>query len=74
MQCVQALAATTRITRIMETIPHAPTDMPLAAVADWIESRGIAIEDVLDADAHTLRDQVAALVDRELRETLRSAA
>ena len=74
MQCIQTLAATTRIARILETIPQAPTGMPLAALADWIESRGIDIEDVLEADPHMLRDQIIALVDRELRQTLRHAA
>jgi hypothetical protein len=74
MQCYETLAATMLVARIIESLPQGRSGQPVAAVAEWMESEGIAIEDVLAADPATLRAQVAALVDRELRRNLCAAA
>ena len=74
MHCYQTLAATTLVARIIETLPHGAKALPAAAVADWMESEGIAIGDVLEADPDTLLAQISALVDRKARCNLRAAA
>jgi len=74
MHCYESLAATTLVARIAESLPQGRKGLPMAAVAEWMESSGIAIEDVLGADPHTLRAQITALVDREARRNIRLAA
>jgi hypothetical protein len=74
MHCYETLAATMLVAHIIESLPQGRTGLPLAAVAEWMEGEGIAIEDVLSADSSTLRAQVAALVDRERRRNMATAA
>ena len=62
------------VARIIESLPQGRTGQPVSVIAEWMESSGIDIEDVLGADPHTLRAQVTALVDREARNKLRLAA
>ena len=45
-----------------------------AAVADWMETHGIAVEDVLESDRETLQAQVAEVLDRDMRSRIRLAA
>jgi hypothetical protein len=74
MHCYQTLAATTLAARIIDELRGPHHYLPTAALADWMETNGIAIEDVLDADRETLRAQLAALLDREARSQLSRAA
>ena len=74
MHCYQAIAAAIRVRQILESLPNADAGMPIAAIADWLESSGIDLDDVPGADTNTLRDQVTALVDREQRRNLRLVA
>lgn len=74
MHCYQALAATIMVSRIIDKLEGSQRFAHPAAVAEWMESRGIAIEDVLEADGETLQTQVAALLDRDARQRIRLAA
>ncbi len=74
MHCFQTLGATTRVSRIITGLRGKECYLPQAAICDWMESGGIAIEDVLEADYETLKTQVAGLLDREARARLRRAA
>jgi len=74
MHSYQTLAATTRVARIIDRLEGAERFLHPAVVADWMETHGIAIEDVLEADCETLQAQVAALLDRDTRYRLRLAA
>ena len=74
MHCYQTLAATMLAANMLEKLPHAQRKMPPAEVADWLEFYGIGVDEILEADRHTLQAQLAALADREARERLPSAA
>ncbi len=74
MHCDQTLAATTLVARTIDSLQDSPSFLPPAALADWMETNGIAIDDVLGADRETLRAQIAALLDREARSRLARAA
>jgi len=74
MHCYQALAVTIMVSRIIDKLEGSQRFAHPAAVAEWMESRGIAIEDVLEADGETLQTQVAALLDRDARHRIRLAA
>ena len=74
MQCYQTLAATLMVARIIERLQGPADYRHPAAVADWMETQGIAIEDVLAADSETLQAQISALLDREQRSRIRLAA
>ncbi|MDJ0779748.1 MAG: hypothetical protein QNJ85_17900 [Gammaproteobacteria bacterium] len=74
MHCYQTLAATTLVARTIDSLQDSPSFLPPAALADWMETNGIEIEDVLGADRETLRAQVAALLDRENRHRMMRAA
>ena len=60
MHCYQTLAATTLVARIIETLPHGAKALPAAAVADWMESEGIAIGDVLEAEVPDPCERITA--------------
>ena len=74
MHCYQTIGATTRVSRLIAELKGTEYQQPQSTVADWMESNGIDLEDVLDADYETLKAQVAALLDRELRANLRLVA
>ncbi len=74
MHSYQTLAATTMVTRIIDELQGTESFSHPAVVADWMESHGLAIEDVLAADRNILLAQVSALLDRDLRYRLRDAA
>lgn len=74
MHCYQTLAATTLVSSIIGRLQGSELFLNPAVVADWMETGGIAIEDVLEADPEILRAQVAALLDRELRSRMKHAA
>ena len=74
MHCYQTLAATALVSRIIDLLEGSERFLHPAAVADWMETRGIVIEDVLEADRETLQAQVAALLDRDMRSRIRLAA
>lgn len=74
MHCYQTLAATTLVSRIIDRLEGSERFLHPAAVADWMETRGIVIEEVLEADRETLQSQVAALLDRDMRNQIRLAA
>ena len=74
MHSYQTLAATTLVSRIIDGLKGSESFQHPAATADWMETHGIAIEDVLAADADTLQAQVAALLDRDMRSRIRLAA
>lgn len=74
MHCYQPLIATTRVARIISKIKHSDRNTHPAALAEWMESSGLDIEDVIDADYETLHAQVAGLMDREIRTQIRLAA
>lgn len=74
MHCYQTLAATTLVSRIIDRLQGSERFLNPAAVADWMETRGIAIEDVLRAEPEILQAQVAALLDREMRYRMQRAA
>ena len=74
MHSYQTLAATTMVTRIIDELQGAESFLHPAVVADWMESHGLAIEDVLAADRNILLAQVSALLDRDLRYRMRDAA
>ena len=74
MHCYQTLAATTLVSRIIDGLEGSERFLHPAAVADWMETHGIAVEDVLEADRETLEAQVAALLDRDMRGRIGLAA
>ncbi len=74
MHCYQTLAATTLVARTIDSLQDSPSFLPPAALADWMETNGIEIDDVLGADRETLRAQIAALLDREARYRIARAA
>ena len=74
MHCYQTLAATTLVSRIIDRLQGSERYLNPATVADWMETGGIAIADVLEADREILQAQVAALLDREMRNQMRRAA
>lgn len=74
MHCYQTLAAATLVSRIIDKLEGSERFLHPAAVTDWMESHGIAIEDVLAADRETLQAQVSALLDRDMRYRVRLAA
>ena len=74
MHCYQTLAATTLVSRIIDRLQDSEGYLNPAAVADWMETNGIAIEDVLGADPEILQAQIAALLDREMRYRMKRAA
>lgn len=74
MHCYQTIGATTRVSRIIAGLQAADYHLTQGELADWMESNGIAIEDVLGADYETLKAQVAGLLDREARARLRRVA
>ena len=74
MHSYQTLAATTLVARTIDTIKGSESFLHPAVVADWMETHGIEIEDVLAADRETLKAQVAALIDREARQRIRLVA
>ena len=74
MHCYQTLAATTLVSRLIDELEGSERFLHPATVADWMETCGIAVEDVLEADSETLQAQVAALLDRDLRSRRKLAA
>ena len=74
MHCYQILTATTIVSRIIGRLQDTECYLHPAAVADWMETHGIAIDDVLEADPEILQAQVAALLDRDMRYRIRRAA
>lgn len=74
MHCYQTLAATTLVSRLIDALESSERFLHPAVVADWMESHGLEIEDVLEADPQILQAQVAALLDRDLRHQNRLAA
>jgi hypothetical protein len=74
MHSYQTLAATNLVSRIIDRLEGSERFLHPAATADWMETHGIAIEDVLVADRETLQAQVAALLDRDMRYRIRLAA
>ena len=74
MHSYQTLAATTMVSRIIDQLQGTESHLHPAIVADWMESHGLAIEDVLAADRNILLAQVSALLDRDLRYRMRDAA
>ena len=51
MHCYQTFAATALVSRIIDRLEGAERFLHPAAVADWMETRGIVIEDVLEPDS-----------------------
>ena len=74
MHSYQTLAATTLVARTIDQLQGKESFSHPAAVADWIETHGIELGDVLRADRETLQAQVAALLDRDRRDRIRLAA
>ena len=74
MQCYQTLGATIRVSRIITSLQGREYLRPQSELADWLESSGIAIEDVLDADYETLKSQIAGFLGREMRAQIKLAA
>ena len=74
MHCYQTLAATTLVAHTIDSLQHSRSFLPPAALADWMETNGIEIDDVLGADRETLRAQIAALLDRDARYRMARAA
>ena len=74
MHCYQTLAATTLVSRIIDDLQGTEQFLHPAVVATWMETQGVAIEDVLSADRRILEAQVAALLDREARYRISRAA
>ena len=74
MHCYQALAAATLVSRVIDRLEGSERFLHPASVADWMESHGIAIEDLLGADRKILQAQVSALLDRDIRHRARLAA
>lgn len=74
MHCYQPLAAATLVARTIDKLQGSESFHNPAAVADWMETNGIDIEDVLKADREILEAQVAALLDREIRRQIKLAA
>lgn len=74
MHCYQTLAATALVSRIIDQLEGSERFLHPAAVADWMETSGIMVEEVLEADRETLQAQVAALLDRDMRSRIRLAA
>ena len=74
MHSYQTLAATTLVARIIDQLEGAERFQHPATIADWMEDRGIEIEDVLGADRETLKAQIAGLLDREARNRIRLVA
>ena len=74
MHSYQTLAATTLVARTIDMLEGSESFTHPAVIADWMETHGIEIEDVLGADQDTLQAQVAALLDRDMRTRIRLAA
>lgn len=74
MHCYQTLAAITLVSRTIDRLQGAESFSHPAAVADWMETHGIDIDDVLGADREILQAQIAALLDRDQRSRIRLAA
>ena len=74
MHCYHTLTATTMVSRVIGRLQGSECYLHLAEVADWMETHGLEIEDVLEADPEILQAQVAALLDRDMRYRIRRAA
>ena len=74
MHSYQTLAAATLVARTIDQLQGTESFPHPAAIADWMESHGIALQDVLQADREILQAQVAALLDRDRRDRIRLAA
>ena len=74
MHSYQTLAATTLVARTIDELQGSQSYPHPAVIADWMETHGIEIEDVLGADRQVLLSQVAALLDRDRRDRNRLAA
>ena len=74
MHSYQTLAATTLVSRTIDQLEGSERFLHPAVIADWMESHGIEIADVLGADRETLQAQIAALLDRDMRQRIRLVA